>query len=178
MGNFDHSWILRRSSPLWRMRSLQQPPVVEAGLRVHQAKFMHGGIFCFILSRKIWTWNETHLITLSPSQSARTIIIILKTWVGLWPWKKGPKYGLQEARTARCKKQGHFYPKREEFRLPLLFLNNNDPVFYTLLFSGPYFGPDFFWGSQTDPCFQNKNSGPRLTGRLGLLEFVCDCVQK
>ena len=26
-------------------------------------------------------------------------------------------------------------------------------------------GP-FFTGSQTDPCFQNKNSGGRLTGRL------------
>ena len=120
MGNSGHSWILRRSSPLWRMRSLQQPPVVEAGLRVHQAKFMHSGIFCFILSRKIWTWNETHLLTLSPSQSARTIIIILKTWVGLWPWKKGPKYGLQKA---RCKKAGSLlfsHSKREEARLPAL----------------------------------------------------------
>ena len=29
-----------------------------------------------------------------------------------------------------------------------------------------FFGPDLFSGSQTDPCFQNKNSGCRLTGRL------------
>ena len=38
-----------------------------------------------------------------------------------------------------AKKQGHCYSKREEARLPLLFLNNNDPGFCT-----PYFGPDFF----------------------------------
>ena len=25
----------------------------------------------------------------------------------------------------------------------------------------------FFSGSQNDPCFQNKNSGCRLTGRIG-----------
>jgi hypothetical protein len=33
--------------------------------------------------------------------------------------------------------------KKEEARLPLFFLNNNDPVFCTLLLSGPYFEPDF-----------------------------------
>ena len=60
---------------------------------------------------------------------------------------------------AGCKKQGHCHSKREEAAWPLLFLNNNDPVFCTLRFSGPYFGPDFFSGSHTDPCFQNKNSG-------------------
>ena len=31
---------------------------------------------------------------------------------------------------------------------------------------GPYLGPDLISGSQTDPCFQNKNSGWRLTGRV------------
>jgi hypothetical protein len=34
------------------------------------------------------------------------------------------------------------------------------------VFSGPYFGPDFFSGSHTDPCFQNKNSGCRLIGKV------------
>ena len=34
-----------------------------------------------------------------------------------------------------AKKQGHCYSKREEVRLPLLFLSNNDPVFCTLLFA-------------------------------------------
>ena len=35
-----------------------------------------------------------------------------------------------------AKKQGHCYYKREEVRLLLLFLNNNDPVsFCTLLFA-------------------------------------------
>ena len=45
---------------------------------------------------------------------------------------------------AGCKEQGHCYSKREEASLPLLFLNKNDPVFCSLLFSDPYFGPDFF----------------------------------
>ena len=33
---------------------------------------------------------------------------------------------------------------RKESRGALLFLNNNDPVFLLPVFSGPYFGPDFF----------------------------------
>ena len=33
-----------------------------------------------------------------------------------------------------AKKQGHCYSKREEAAWPLLFLNNNDPVFCNLLF--------------------------------------------
>jgi hypothetical protein len=45
---------------------------------------------------------------------------------------------------AGYKKQGHYYSKREEAAWPLLFLNNNDPVFCTLLFSGSYFGLNFF----------------------------------
>ena len=56
-----------------------------------------------------------------------------------------------------AKKQGHCYSKREEAAWPLLFLQ---PAF-----CNPYFGP-FFTGSQTDPCFQNKNSGCRLNGRV------------
>jgi hypothetical protein len=40
--------------------------------------------------------------------------------------KLGPKYGLKKA---GCKKQDHCYSKREEARLLLLFLNNNDSVF-------------------------------------------------
>ena len=48
------------------------------------------------------------------------------------------------------KNQVHCYSKREETRH----------------FSGPYFRPDFFSGSQNDLSFQNKNSGCRLNGRL------------
>ena len=49
-----------------------------------------------------------------PSQSVLTILV-LKTWVILWPWKKklGPKYGVQKAGS---KKQGHCYSKREGAR--------------------------------------------------------------
>jgi hypothetical protein len=44
----------------------------------------------------------------------------------------GPKYGVQKA---GCKKQSHFYSKREEAAWPHLFLNNNDLVFCTLFFA-------------------------------------------
>ena len=74
----------------------------------------------------------------SPSQSVPTILV-LKNRVGLWTWKKpGPKYGVQKA---GCKKQGQCYSKREKARLSLLFLNNNEPVFCTLLFATYFFGP-------------------------------------
>ena len=65
-----------------------------------------------------------------------------------------------------AKQQGQCYSKREEEAWPLLFLNNDDPVFCTLLFSGPYFGPVFFQGCKhiQYPCFQIENSGCRLTG--------------
>ena len=41
------------------------------------------------------------------------------------------------------KKQGHCYSKKEEARLPLLFLNNNDPVFWHPAFCNLFFGPIF-----------------------------------
>ena len=45
-----------------------------------------------------------------------------------------------DLKKAGWKKYGHCYSKREEAALLLLFLNNNDSIFYSLLFSGPYFG--------------------------------------
>ena len=64
-----------------------------------------------------------------------------------------------------AKNQGHCYSKREEAAWSLLFLNNNDPGFLHPAFWKKQ-GAWFFSGSQTDPGFQNKNSGCRLTGRL------------
>ena len=72
--------------------------------------------------------------------------------------KKGPKYGLQ-------KRQSHCCSKRAEAVWSLLLLNNNDPVFCTLLFASDILDR-VCSGSQTNPCFQNKNSGCRLTGQL------------
>ena len=40
-----------------------------------------------------------------------------------------------------AKKQGHCYSKREEAAWPLLFFNNNDPVFLPPAFCNSYFGP-------------------------------------
>ena len=65
-----------------------------------------------------------------------------------------------DPKKAGSKKQGQSYSKKEETRLLLLYLNKNDPIFCSLLFSGPYFGPDFF-----------KVSDPRkISGRLDKLE--------
>ena len=61
---------------------------------------------------KYWPsdWNQYN-IKVSPIQSAPTKFV-LKTWFGLWPWKKlGRKYALQKS---GCKKRGQFYSKREE----------------------------------------------------------------
>ena len=49
-----------------------------------------------------------------------------------------------DLKKSREQKTGTLLFKKRRGRWLLLFLNNNDPVFCTLLFSGPYFGPDFF----------------------------------
>ena len=45
---------------------------------------------------------------------------------------------------SRVQKQGHCYSKKEEARLPLLFLNNNDPVFAPCLFEPHILDPILF----------------------------------
>ena len=70
-----------------------------------------------------------------------------------------------------CKKQGAKNrvigtQKEKKAAWPLLFLNNNDPDFAPC-FLKPIFWT-FFQGHK--PCFQNKNSGCRLTGR------GCNCT--
>ena len=81
------------------------------------------------------------ICTQSPNQSASTILV-LKTWVGLWPWKKsGPKYGPEKI---RLQKTGSLLFKKRRSSCPLLFLNNNDPVnFLHPAFCNPYFEPFF-----------------------------------
>jgi hypothetical protein len=72
-----------------------------------------------------------------------------------------------DLKKAGSKKQGHCYSKREEAARLLLFLNNNDPIFFSpCFFQVHILDLIFFSGSQTDPCFQNKNSGCGLTRRL------------
>ena len=45
-------------------------------------------------------------------------------------------------------------------------------LFLKPCFLHPVFCSTFFSGSQTDPCFQNKNCGCRLNRRLWLLCFI------
>ena len=63
------------------------------------------------------------------------------------------------------KKQGQFYSKWEEAAWPLLFLNNNDPVFCNQLLSGPYFGPDFFQGHKSTHVFKTRIVGADWLGK-------------
>ena len=81
-----------------------------------------------------------------------------------------------DLKKAGCKKQGHSYSKREEAGWSLFFLNNNDPVFCTLLFSGPYFGPDFFQGYKPTHVFKTRILGADwlgdcLTPHLSAIDF-------
>ena len=58
-------------------------------------------------------------------------VILKKIRSKIWTWKK-----------QGAKKQDHCYSKREKARLPLLFLNNNNPVFLHPAFrkkQGPWF---------------------------------------
>ena len=72
--------------------------------------------------------------SLLPSQSVPTILV-LKTWIGLWPWKKI----RSKIWDAKSRVQKTLLFKKRKGQLPLLCLNNNDPAFCT-----PYFGPWFF----------------------------------
>ena len=72
--------------------------------------------------------------------------------------KKGPKYGFQ---IAGCKKTGS-----------LLFKKRRSSLFFCILLFATHSLDPFFAGSKTDPCFQNKNIGCRLTGRRSSLHSV------
>ena len=56
------------------------------------------------------------------------------------------------------KKQGHCYSKREEAAWHLLFLNNNDPVFWHPTFGNLYFGP-FLQGHIRTHVFKTRIVG-------------------
>ena len=100
--------------------------------------------------------------------------VVFKRPINLHPLSLFWKHGSQtlkknHVQNMGCKKQGHCYSIREEARLPLLILNNNDPVFCTLLFA-PYIldpillkvpDPKQISGRPDKLC-----SGCRLTGRL------------
>ena len=81
--------------------------------------------------------------TQSPSQSAPTILKYQVDLIHFRVWNLKKKVQKIGCKKQGAKKQGHCYSKREEAAWPLLFLNNNDPVFCTLLFATYFFGPFF-----------------------------------
>ena len=118
-------------------------------------------------------WGFHHSGTFDSNSFHFVMRFIRLTWYFFRVWnfkKRFQNMGLQKA---GCKKQGHCYSKREETRLPLLFLNNNDLGFLHPAFFKKH-GARFFTWSQTDPGFQNKNSGCRLTGRLWILRYLME----
>ena len=91
--------------------------------------------------------------TYPPSQSATTILV-LKTWVVFWPWKKiGSK--IWSAKSSVQKTRSLLFKKRRR-SCPLLFLNNNDPVFCTLLFAPHILDPFFFQGRRPTHDFKTR----------------------
>ena len=72
-----------------------------------------------------------------------------------------------------CKKQGaknRVIVIQKEKRSGCLFFfwatKKSPDLFFSTLFFPPHILDTIFSGLQTDPCFQNKNSGCRLTGSM------------
>ena len=95
------------------------------------------------------------------SQSAPTILVYQMAWYYFSAWNHKNRSKIWVAKS-RCKKQGYCYSK-EKMQPGLFSFWMTMTLFFTPCFLQPIFWT-FFSGSQTDPCFQNKNSGFRLTG--------------
>ena len=107
-----------------------------------------------------------HVSTVHRPVNLHPLFLFWKNGLVCDPEKKsGPKSGMQKA---GCKKQGHCYSKREEAAALFSFWIIMT-LFFAPCFLHPIFLTWFFSGSQTDPCFQNKNSGCKLTGRWCLI---------
>ena len=84
-----------------------------------------------LTSEILWNISDQSICTYYSSLSGRPDIFL-----GSGTLKKGP---IWVAKKEGCKKEGHCYSKREEARLLLLFLNNNDPGFFAPCFLQPIF---------------------------------------
>ena len=93
----------------------------------------------------------------SPSQSAPTILV-LKTWVGVCDPEKN------WVQTMECKKYGHCCSKEKRPVCLFSFWITMTLFFCTLLFSGPYFGPDFFQGHKPTHVFKTRIVGADWLG--------------
>ena len=87
-------------------------------------------------------------------------------FLGSGTLKKGPIYGLQKS---RAQKTGPLLKKIEKRPGCLLSFWVTMTLFFASCFLQCIFWT-FFSESQTDPCFQNKNSGYRLTGRISFAD--------
>ena len=64
-----------------------------------------------------------------------------------------------DLKKAECKTVRLLLFKKRKGSLVSSLLNTNDPVFCTLLFSGTYFGPNFFQGHKPTHVFKRKIVG-------------------
>ena len=85
---------------------------------------------------------------------------------------------------AGSKKTGSLLFKKKKKQPGLFSFWITMTLVFVPCFCNPYFQPNFFLVSLTDPCFKNKNSGCRLTGRLfsgasskfsNFCSFTTDC---
>ena len=141
-----------------------QLPLISWWWQIHffyQQKQMAAGILATFSLKKA---DELHynsfdqpICTLISNLSGRPDIFL-----GSGTLKKlGPKYGVQKA---GCKKHGHCYSKREEEAWPLLFLNNNGPVFNTLIFEPYILDPIIFQGCKPTHVFKTRIMGADWLG--------------
>ena len=107
-----------------------------------------------------------------PSQSTPTILV-LKTWVGLWPWKKNQVQNM-DLKKARWKKNRVVVVQKEKKPSCLFSFWITMTLFFAPCFFQVHILDLIFIKFQTLKKYQvdliNLNSGCRLTGRIGILK--------
>ena len=101
--------------------------------------------------------NQPQVYTQLPSQSAPTILIYQVDLIFFQGLElKRIRSKIWTCKKQGAKKQGHCYSKREKADWPLLFLDNNDPIFCTLLFATRILDLIFFQGHKPTHVFKTR----------------------
>ena len=91
------------------------------------------------------------------------------------PEKKGSKIWVSKS---RVKKTRSLLFKKRRGSCPLLFLNNNDPVFCTLLFASHIFDLIFFQGHKPTHVFKTRIVGTDWLGEWVQLTGQIRCISE